>query len=74
MIGPNAVHNSWIAHHYGNQCISARFISFDSYFDKIADTCVGSHRYEVAAETEGGHSFLAFGNRNAIAELSRIVR
>lgn len=51
----------------------ARFISFDSYFDKIADTCVGSHRYEVTAETEGGHSFLAFGNRNAIAELSRIV-
>ncbi len=51
----------------------AQFISFDSTFPLIADRCVGSHRYEVEVLTEGGHSFGAFGNRNAIAELSKIV-
>jgi len=50
-----------------------QFLSFDSTFHKIADRCVGSHRYEVKVQTEGGHSYLAFGNPNAIAELSRIV-
>ena len=39
----------------------------------VADRCVGSHRYEVEVLTEGGHSYLAFGNKNAIAELSKMV-
>ena len=51
----------------------ARFISFDGRLSKIADRCVGSHRYEVEVKTEGGHSFGAFGNKNAIAELARII-
>lgn len=51
----------------------AQFISFDGKFPCIADRCVGSHRYEVEAFTEGGHSYGAFGNRNAIAELAKIV-
>ena len=51
----------------------AQFISFDESFDTIADVCVGSHRFEVTVTTEGGHSYLAFGNQNAIAELARIV-
>lgn len=51
----------------------ARFISFDGVFANIADRCVGSHRYEVEVCTEGGHSYAAFGNRNAIAELSKII-
>lgn len=51
----------------------ARFISFDGMFSLIADRCVGSHRYEVEVFTEGGHSYGAFGNRNAIAALSKIV-
>ncbi len=51
----------------------AQLISFDENFDTIADVCVGSHRYEVSVESEGGHSYLAFGKRNAIAELSKIV-
>lgn len=51
----------------------AQFISFDAKFPDIADRCVGSHRYEVEAFTEGGHSYSAFGNQNAIAELARIV-
>lgn len=51
----------------------SRFISFDSDLDSIHDRCVGSHRYEVEVATEGGHSFGAFGNNNAIAELSSII-
>lgn len=50
-----------------------QFLSFDGTFDRIADKCVGSHRYEVRVQTVGGHSYLAFGNRNAIAELSKII-
>ena len=50
-----------------------QFVTFDGYFSGLADRCVGSHRYEVEVRTEGGHSYGAFGNRNAIAELSRLV-
>lgn len=49
------------------------FISFDSDLDVIHDSCVGSHRYEVEVLTEGGHSFGAFGNENAIANLAKIA-
>ena len=51
----------------------AQFISFDSKFPHVADRCVGSHRYEVEVFTEGGHSYSAFGNKNAIAELAKIA-
>jgi len=50
-----------------------RFISFDSSIDVICDHCVGSHRYEVEAQTQGGHSFYDFGSKNAIAELAKII-
>ncbi|MBQ3146708.1 MAG: M20/M25/M40 family metallo-hydrolase [Oscillospiraceae bacterium] len=50
-----------------------RFISLDSNLNTVADRCVGSHRYEVEVRTEGGHSFGAFGNDNAIHELSKMV-
>ena len=50
-----------------------KFISFDSNINVIADRCVGSHRYEVEVLTEGGHSYGAFGNNNAIAKLSEMI-
>ena len=50
-----------------------RFISFDAKLGNIAHQCVGSHRYEVEVLTEGGHSFGAFGNDNAIHELAKMV-
>lgn len=51
-----------------------QFISFDSFRLHIHhNECVGSHRYEVEVECEGGHSFGKFGKKNAIAELSRII-
>ncbi len=49
------------------------FITFDSNLDVMNDVCVGSHRYEVEVLTEGGHSFEAFGNDNAIFGLSKII-
>lgn len=50
-----------------------RFISFDGSLNIVCDTCVGSHRYAVEVRTEGGHSFGAFGNENAIANLAGII-
>ena len=50
-----------------------RFISLDSNLSSLADRCVGSHRYEVEVLTEGGHSYGAFGNDNAIHELAKLV-
>lgn len=51
----------------------SQFISFDSLFEDIANRCVGSHRYKITVSTEGGHSYLAFGKKNAIHELSKMV-
>ena len=50
-----------------------KFISYDSNLNKIYNRCVGSTRYEVEVKTEGGHSYGAFGNKNAIYYLSKIV-
>ena len=49
------------------------FYTFDGKYPGLVDRCVGSHRYEVICETEGGHSFGAFGKPNAIAELSKLI-
>ena len=48
-------------------------VSFDSYLEKLHDTCVGSMRYRVTAKTAGGHSFRDFGAPNAIAKLCGLV-
>ena len=50
-----------------------QFISFDSKIPHITVGSVGSHRYNVEVTTEGGHSWGAFGKKNAIVELSRIA-
>ena len=47
--------------------------TFDGCYNNVVDNSVGSHRYEVTAITEGGHSFNAFGNRNAINVLAGII-
>ena len=50
------------------------FISFDgSTLGAITCKAVGSHRYRVVVRTEGGHSFSAFGNRNAIRCLASMI-
>lgn len=50
-----------------------QFVSFDASGNYINNRCVGSHRYEVEVLTDGGHSFAAFGKKNAIAELCTVV-
>ena len=49
-------------------------VTFDGFaLHKVVNAAVGSHRYQVTVKTEGGHSFAAFGNRNAIAVLSNMI-
>lgn len=50
------------------------FITFDGFqLNFLNHIAVGSHRYRVTVKTEGGHSFEAFGNRNAIANLASMI-
>ena len=48
-------------------------ITIDGGLSTIVSTAVGSHRYKVTVKTEGGHSYGAFGNRNAIAYLASMI-
>lgn len=50
-----------------------QFITLDSCIESMANISVGSHRYNVSVKTPGGHSYGAFGNKNAIIELSKIA-
>lgn len=49
------------------------FISFDGGECRCVSRAVGSKRYRIAIDTEGGHSYGAFGNRNAIAYLASLI-
>ena len=49
------------------------FITFDGYCSEMHMKCVGSKRFKVEVETEGGHSYGRFGNRNAIAYLASLI-
>lgn len=48
-------------------------VSFDSYLDKINTVAVGSERYRITCDTEGGHSYRDFGKPNAIAILGNVI-
>ncbi len=48
-------------------------ISVDGSYNHVVNRAVGSERYRVRVTTEGGHSFVAFGNRNSIEKLSRVI-
>ena len=50
------------------------FYSLDGYLGWAVTDAVGSHRYEVRVRTEGGHSYSAFGNPNAIHILSGLIQ
>lgn len=49
------------------------FVTFDGYAKSIAHRAVGSRRYRVGIDTEGGHSWGKFGNRNAIAYMASLI-
>ena len=48
-------------------------ISFDSSGCRVVNRAVGSRRYRIEIDTEGGHSYGKFGNRNAIAYLASLI-
>ena len=47
--------------------------SFDGSYKGYVNKAVGSVRYRVEVKTEGGHSYGAFGNRNAIRVLASLL-
>ena len=51
-----------------------RVYTFDETYDELVTKCVGSHRYELTLQTEGGHSFNNFGNRNAIIAAAQLIQ
>lgn len=48
-------------------------IALDLSYGTIINKAVGSRRYSVDISTKGGHSYLDFGNNNAIAVASNII-
>lgn len=61
----------FLAEKFGDRIVE--FISFDGSYKGAAVKAVGSKRYNVQIKTEGGHSYGAFGNRNAIAYLASLI-
>ena len=49
------------------------FVTLDGTAEGGVSRAVGSKRYRVEISTEGGHSYSAFGNRNAIAYLASLI-
>jgi len=56
---------------YGSRV--ARFISLDSWNGVVNHASIGSRRFRISVDTEGGHSYYDAGRRNAIATLSSMV-
>lgn len=50
------------------------FYTFDLVYNEIVDHAVGSCRFEVTARTKGGHSYLNFGNDNAIQRMAAFIQ
>ncbi len=49
------------------------FVTLDGTAEGGVSRAVGSRRYRVEIDTEGGHSYGAFGNRNAIAYMASLI-
>ena len=49
------------------------FYSFDGYTPQCCSTAVGSYRYKISCKTVGGHSYINFGEPNAIEILCQLV-
>ena len=49
------------------------FVTLDGRTSSCVNRAVGSKRYRIEVDTEGGHSYANFGNRNAIAVLSSMI-
>lgn len=49
------------------------FWSLDGSLSGVCTRAVGSARYRITARTRGGHSYGAFGNKNAIHALAELI-
>ena len=49
------------------------FVTLDGRTTSCVNKAVGSKRYRIEIDTEGGHSYANFGNRNAIACLASMI-
>ena len=49
------------------------FVTLDGQQTGGVSRAVGSRRFKIEVDTEGGHSYGAFGNRNAIAYLASLI-
>lgn len=56
---------------FGNRI--KEFVTLDGQQRGGVNRAVGSKRYRIEIDTEGGHSYGAFGNRNAIAYLASLI-
>jgi len=56
---------------FGNRV--KEFITFDASHGVIINRAVGSHRYKIEVNAQGGHSLVNFGRPNAIAQMSDII-
>lgn len=50
-----------------------RLYAIDGGMKTVVNDAVGSKRWRITVKTEGGHSFGAFGNRNAIYYAAKII-
>lgn len=49
------------------------FISLDGYLNECTCCAVGSKRYQIDVTTDGGHSYVNFGQENAITWIAKII-
>lgn len=56
---------------YGNRV--KEYLSFDCYAGMIVNHAVGSHRFRITADVQGGHSYANFGRPNAIKVLADVL-
>lgn len=49
------------------------FVTFDAGVYTVINQAVGSRRYKIEIDTEGGHSYGCFGKPNAIASLASLI-
>lgn len=51
----------------------AQWFAIDGGYHEFVTAAVGSKRYQITVETEGGHSYGSFGNRNAIYYMAKMI-
>ena len=52
---------------------TAALVALDSVYPNMVCKAVGSVRYRIAIETNGGHSFRNFGSPNAIERMAQLI-